>query len=55
MHKPTILTANILCALTSLSIARPLNGFMLARQSNRKGPTGITTLDGIGDDPATAP
>ena len=55
MKMPTILTAAILCALSSFSIAKPLKVFILAGQSNMEGPASISTFDYIGDDPATAP
>jgi alpha-galactosidase len=54
--KPTaILTAALLCALSSISFAKPLKVFILAGQSNMEGPANVATFDYIGDDPATAP
>ena len=45
MKMPTILTAAILCALSSFSIAKPLKVFILAGQSNMAGPASISTFD----------
>ncbi len=54
--KPTaILTAALLCALPSISHAKPLKVFILAGQSNMEGHAAISTFDYIGKDPLTAP
>ncbi len=46
--------ATVLLAVTGAE-AKPLKVFILAGQSNMEGPANISTLDYIGDDPATAP
>jgi alpha-galactosidase len=49
------LTAALLCALSSISFAKPLKVFILAGQSNMEGHAEISTFDYIGKDPLTAP
>ena len=55
MKSTVILTAALLCILSSNSFAKPLKVFILAGQSNMEGHARIETFDYIGDDPATAP
>ncbi len=54
--KPTaILTAALLCVLSSISFAKPLKVFIMSGQSNMEGHAEIRTFDYIGKDPLTAP
>jgi len=57
MKRLAILTilAVAMLATTTLYAAKPLKVYILAGQSNMQGPAKITTIDYIGDDPATAP
>ena len=41
--------------IASQAAAKPLKVYILAGQSNMEGPAHIRTIEGIGDDPATAP
>jgi len=41
--------------IASQAVAKPLKVFILAGQSNMEGPAHIRTIEGIGDDPVTAP
>ena len=52
-HIAAVLTT-VLLAATGAE-AKPLKVFILAGQSNMEGPANISTVDYIGDDPATAP
>jgi alpha-galactosidase len=47
--------AGLMVAAASQVEAKPLKVFILAGQSNMEGPAHIRTIEGIGDDPATAP
>jgi hypothetical protein len=55
MNPVLILTTALLCALPSLSFAKPLKVFILAGQSNMEGHAAVSTFDYIGKDPLTAP
>ena len=50
-----MLTAALLCLLSSNSFAKPLKVYILAGQSNMQGHADISTFDYIGNDPLTAP
>jgi len=57
MKQRLTLCLTFLLAVTGLSDAAPkkLKVFILAGQSNMEGPANVSTIDYIGDDPATAP
>ena len=55
MKTKIILTAALLCVLSSNSFAKPLKVFILAGQSNMEGHASVKTFDYIGKDPLTAP
>ena len=50
-----ITVATALLCIAPNAFAKPLKVFILAGQSNMEGPAHIKTLEGIRDDPATAP
>jgi len=48
--KPTvILTAALLCALSPISFAKPIKGYILSGQSNMQGHANTSTFDYIGN------
>ena len=55
MKTQLILTAALLCVLSTISFAKPLKVFILAGQSNMEGHAAVSTFDYIGKDPLTAP
>jgi hypothetical protein len=45
----------LISGIASQAAAKPLKGFILARQSNMQGHVNVSTFDSMADDPQTAP
>ena len=49
------IVVGLMPGIASQAAAKPVKVFILAGQSNMEGPAHIRTIEGIGDDPVTAP